>query len=128
MLLRPRLPEGASGSRLELGGKARRPASPTRSRALPAWPRLCDQVKRALRLRGPSRPRGPRCPSGVGGAGGEVGPGKVFPAPQAPQTGSVGAGGGLRAAPPSDAWVPLLPACQPSGRPAWVKEQGSFAV
>ncbi|XP_041536038.1 putative HTLV-1-related endogenous sequence [Microtus oregoni] len=44
---------------------------------------------------------------------GEVGPGKVFPAPQAPQTGSVGAGGGLRAAPPSDAWATLLPACQP---------------
>lgn len=40
-------------------GRRRRPRSPTRSRTLPAWPRLCDQVKRAL---GPPASQPPRPP------------------------------------------------------------------
>lgn len=53
----------ASESRPGRGGQAQAArAAPTRSRALPAWPRVCDQVKRALGPRAPPSPPTPKAP------------------------------------------------------------------
>lgn len=66
---RAKTPEAASESRLGRAGRRRRPVSPTRPLTLPAWPRLCDQVKRALGppLRSPRQPQRLLCASGAPG-------------------------------------------------------------